>query len=184
MRGPHYGIYNAKQLPTKKQNQKTLRKPKIMQNSSHRQRGEGNPIGITGPWCREGRGRNKASPDWCCVSPKVLSWTLLANGRDVVWGFCLFLFFFLFVFKSDTIFYLAGKESKACEATLNICEKEYSKRKDKNETWEEKKWTFEPLGAPQIFTSSSKAFWKGRWVSVNKVMGALWDWEPRVFQTL
>ena len=39
-----------------------------------------------------------------------------------------------FFFKSDTIFYSAGKESKAREATLNICEKEYSKRKDKNET--------------------------------------------------
>ena len=37
-------------------------------------------------------------------------------------------------FKSDTIFCSAGKESKAREAILNICEKEYSKRKDKNET--------------------------------------------------
>ena len=92
MRGPHHGIYNAKQLPTKKQNQKTLRKPKIMQNSSHRQRRDGNPIGITGPWCREGRRPNKASLDWRCVSPKVLSWTLLANGRDVVWGFWFFFF--------------------------------------------------------------------------------------------
>ena len=38
---------------------------------------------------------------------------------------------------------------------------------------EKKKMDFEPLGVPQIFTSSSKAFGKGRWFLVNKVMGAL-----------
>lgn len=129
--GPPLWYLQCKTTTNKKQNQKPSENRKIMQNSSHRQREKATPSVSLAHGEKEGDATKHHSTD--AVSPQGPQLTTQWKGCSLEDS--VFLFFFLFVFKSDTIFYLAGKESKACEATLNICEKEYSKkRKDKNET--------------------------------------------------